>query len=382
MNAENADFSFLKRQKTVLFRARRRSSASDLRFPESDWERIGRDWAAWWAGELARPLVVLECIEPEDSHNPHYAGTFLGNYPLDMPADEVLDIFAPRLEATHFLGDAFPRFWPNFGPGIVAAFAGAQLHPAADTTWFSPGKTGSVAHLSVSCDWQNPWWRRVCEITQAALERWGSQLAMGFTDLGGNLDILAHLRGAQQLLLDLYDAPEEIDRLVGETTKAWLECYDRFFDLIAPAGRGITCWGPCWSAGRGYMLQSDVSYMISPKMFARFVLPDLESCCAALDYAFYHLNGKGQIPHLEYLLALPRLRGVQWVPGDGNPPIEHWLPLLKRIRDSGKLCQVTVSPHAALTILRELGGMGFAFVIGEPQLTPEEGAEFLKQLKP
>ncbi len=130
------------------------------------------------------------------------------------------------------------------------------------------------------------------------------------------------------------------------------------------------------------MLQSDVSYMISPKMFARFVLPDLESCCAALDYAFYHLNGKGQIPHLEYLLALPRLRGVQWVPGDGNPPVEHWLPLLKRIRDSGKLCQVTVSPHAALTILRELGGMGFAFVIGEPQLTPEEGAEFLKQLKP
>ncbi|MFH1907195.1 MAG: hypothetical protein ABIL11_07430 [Chloroflexota bacterium] len=70
------------------------------------------------------------------------------------------------------------------------------------------------------------------------------------------------------------------------------------------------------------------------------------------------------------------------MPGDGNPPVEHWLPLLKRIRDSGKLCQVTVSPHAALTILRELGGMGFAFVIGEPQLTPEEGAEFLKQLKP
>lgn len=354
----------------------------NLRFSESDWERIARDWSAWWTGDLSRPLVVLECIQPEDLRLPHHAGTFLGNYPLDTPPDEILDIFAPRLEATYYLGDAFPRFWPNFGPGIVAAFAGAHLHPAADTTWFLPGKTGSVTDLSVSCDWQNAWWQRVCEITQAAVERWGKQLAVGFTDLGGNLDILAHLRGAQQLLLDLYDAPEEIDRLVHETTQAWLECYDKLHDLISPAGRGITCWGPCWSSGSGYMLQSDVSYMISPKMFERFAFPDLTACCEKMDYAFYHLDGKGQIPHLDMLLSLPRLRGIQWVPGDGNPPPEHWLPLLKRIRDSGKLCQVTVSPLGALSILRELGGQGFAFVIGEPQLTPEEGSEFLKLLKP
>jgi hypothetical protein len=71
-----------------------------------------------------------------------------------------------------------------------------------------------------------------------------------------------------------------------------------------------------------------------------------------MDYAFYHLDGKGQIPHLDLLLSLPRLRGIQWVPGDGNPPPEHWLPLLKRIRDGGKLCQVTVSPQGALTTKR------------------------------
>jgi hypothetical protein len=35
----------------------------NLRFSESDWERIERDWSTWWAGELERPLVVLECVE-------------------------------------------------------------------------------------------------------------------------------------------------------------------------------------------------------------------------------------------------------------------------------------------------------------------------------
>ena len=129
------------------------------------------------------------------------------------------------------------------------------------------------------------------------------------------------------------------------------------------------------------MLQSDFSYVISPKMFERFVLPDLETCCEALDYAFYHMDGKGQLVHVDALLSIPRLRGIQWVPGYGKPPCEEWLPLLKKIRAAGKLCQVTVSPEGALTIMRELGGKGFVFVIDEPQLTPGQGLAFLDKLK-
>jgi hypothetical protein len=64
------------------------------------------------------------------------------------------------------------------------------------------------------------------------------------------------------------------------------------------------------------------------------------------------------------LLAIERLRGIQLIPGDGAPPPEEWLPLLKRIRDAGKLCQVCVTPEGALKIARELGGKGFAFCIG------------------
>ncbi|MBE3066302.1 MAG: hypothetical protein IMZ73_02570 [Chloroflexi bacterium] len=352
-----------------------------LRFSESDWERIVRDWSAWWAGELDRPLVVLECIERQDRYDLHYASVFLGNYPMDTPADTILNEFVPRLENTHYLGDSFPRFWPNFGPGIVAAFAGAQVHPAWDTTWFTPGQSGPITDLRVACDWQNPWWRRVYEITQVAVNRWGRELAVGFTDLGGNLDVLASLHDTRQLLMDLVKSPQEIDRLVGETTHLWLECYDRLYASIASSGRGITCWGPCWANGPGYMLQSDFSYMISPKMFERFVLPDLETCCAVMDYAFYHLDGKGQLVHVELLLSIPRLRGIQWVPGYGKPPCEEWLPLLKKIRAAGKLCQVTVTPEGALTILRELGGKGFTFVIDEPQLTPAEGQAFLEELE-
>jgi hypothetical protein len=79
------------------------------------------------------------------------------------------------------------------------------------------------------------------------------------------------------------------------------------------------------------------------------------------------------------LLSLEGLRGIQWVPGDGQPQAEHWLPLLKRIRQSGKLCQVYVSAQAALTILRELGGKGILLVINEA-LTPEKGQALLDEI--
>ena len=93
-----------------------------LHFPDDGWERIARDWSAWWAGELDRPLVVLECVEPEDRHKPHFASTFLGNFPPDMPADDILDLFVPRLEATHYLGDAFPIDEPPLTPAGGTAF--------------------------------------------------------------------------------------------------------------------------------------------------------------------------------------------------------------------------------------------------------------------
>jgi hypothetical protein len=322
---------------------------------------------------------VLECIEPSDQATPHYASTFLGNYGLEGPVDRLLNLFVPRLQAILYLGDAYPRFWPNFGPGIVAAFAGARLRAVDDTTWFSPSQEGERSKLHIALQPGNPWWKRVKDGTQAAVKQWGNQLSIGFTDLGGTLDILAHLRGTQQLLYDLLDCPDEVDRLVGETSRLWWQCYEELFAIMS-RGRGISCWGPCWSPTRGYMLQSDFAYMISPQMFERTVLPDLSGRCESMDYAFYHLDGKGQLAHLDILLALERLRGIQWVPGDSQPQAEHWLPLLKRILDEGKLCQVSVSAQGALRILHELGGKGLALVIDE-RLTPEQGMNLLGEIK-
>ncbi len=351
-------------------------------FTPADWARIQRNWEAWWAGELERSLVVIEARSPGPDWETY--SEFVTRFPPETRVEQVLDYFEPFMQATHLYGDAFPRWWLNCGPGVLAAFLGAELEFSSGTTWFKPIKVDSLADLHPTYQPDNFWWRRVRTLTQAAAERWGGRIVIGHTDLGGTLDVLASLRGTQSLLLDLYDSPQEVLDLTRDISQLFQRYYQDLYRLVEIGNRGATaCWGPCWSPGRGYMLQSDFAYMISPNMFGEFVLPDLADCCAMLDYAFYHLDGKGQIKHLEQLLSLERLRGIQWIPGDGAPPPEEWMPILRRIRDSGKLCQVYVTPSGALKILHELGGRGFLFYIwGEqapehPALTPRQAETFL-----
>jgi len=354
-----------------------------LHFTEEDWERVERDTMAWWNGELERPLVYLAVTGQVDRPGPY---GYQSNYPLDMPVEDVLDQYAPFLAATRYYSDAFPWKWVNFGPGIMAGFLGAEVNSVTDpseTVWFTPSASQTVTDLALEYDCSNAWWQRVKDLTAGWVARYEGLLQVSHTDLGGNLDILASFVTTEQLLFDVIEQPEAVRRQVDEITRLWLRYYDGQDALIRPACRGTSCWTPIWSPGKTYMLQCDFSYMISPAMFEQYVMPDLVACCEHLDHGFYHLDGKGEIPHLDLLLSIDRLRGIQWIPGDGQPPPEDWLPLLKRIRDGGKLCQISTSPEGALKIARNLGGKGFLFVLhdsGGVFQNPAVAEGFVKEL--
>jgi 5-methyltetrahydrofolate--homocysteine methyltransferase len=340
------------------------------RIGETNWAKLEADWSAWWAGELDRPLLWFELSEPAPPGEPGGVGFIPSAMRSEgMTEEDVLERTDAVLRRHMWLGDAIPKFWPNYGAGVIAAFLGATVEARPETVWFEPPASccdQPIDELTFGYDAENPWWLSVQSLTRRAAERWAEDLVVAHTDLGGNLDILSSFRTAEQLLFDCVDSPEQVERLAAEITQLWLRYYDELLLISDAGGRGTTPWAPIWSpTGRCYMLQSDFAYMISPEMFRRFVLPDLEACCATLDGGFYHLDGKGQLPHLDMLLAMDEMKGIQWIPGEGNPPPadKAWYHVQEKILQAGKLVQTFATREEALGLIRAVGGKGMMIAV-------------------
>jgi hypothetical protein len=329
-------------------------------FSPERWERIRQRWEAWLGGQLDEPMVV---IDRKTADYPKNVPGFVNQLPNDMPTEDVVRLYQGTLERTQWLGDAWPRWLPNFGPGVIAGFLGSKVHPREDTVWFEPNEELDIDKMRFAFDEANFWWKRVLTITETAVKQWGNQVNVSITDIGGPMDILSAFRTPQKLLLELYDQPGQVKRLTVELTALWKDYYDRLYAVTSRSGRGSSPWASILSDGKCYMLQCDFSYMISPAMFVEFVMPELRACCGHLDRSFYHMDGVGQIGHLEHLLKLETLHGIQWVHGDGQPGHAHWIDLLGRIRRAGKLCQLYITAADAIAVVRALGGKGFAFYI-------------------
>lgn len=312
-----------------------------IEFDSGRWHRVKETAARWWDGELQRPLLYItrKDRDPGLPAPPLPYQKYVAGYGLDVPAEAVIDRWDWELSRLRFFGDAYPHFWPNFGAGIVAAYLGARVESRPETVWFHPDQDREAPEIRFRLDMDNPWLRRTAEVMRVARERWEGAVQVAMTDLGGTLDILASFRPGERVLLDLFDHPEEVKRLTGEIHEHWWTCFHTLDAVLRPSNPGYTAWAPIFSERPYYMLQCDLCAMISPEMFDEFVRPELAACCQRLARPFYHLDGPGQLPHLDSILSIPELRGVQWIPGAGAPGIRHWPGVFRKIREAGKLIQ-------------------------------------------
>ena len=119
-------------------------------------------------------------------------------------------------------------------------------------------------------------------------------------------------------------------------------------------------------------------------MWRRFVLPGVEEEVNYLDRCFYHLDGKQQLLHLDDLLALPNLDGIQWVSGAGQPEmfLPCWRDVLKKILAAGK--KVVIYGHmnleAVKDVHRDLGPEGVVYqIFGSTREEIESVIEWLER---
>ena len=337
---------------------------------KENWEETRKKFEGYWHQKnTGRPLLRVIARRPEIEHlsdgQPHEGGNeevFCQGLYYDLPEDlkwkdmedkyrdpeRVVARYRDFCEKHLFLAEAFPNLETAFGPGSTAAYLGSEIGFKEDTVWFEPcidedDEWEDVPELKF--DPENKWLKIHLDFVKRVKELVGDDVSVDMPDLMENIDVLSSLRGAQQLMMDTIEDPDEIRERVDQVTKAYFEYYDRFYDLIrdADGGNSYSCF-QIWAPGRLAKLQCDASAMIGQDAFRELVLDSLKEQTEKLDYVLYHLDGPGAVKHLDALMEIEGINALQWTPGDTGPDgtWEEWYGIYDKVVTAGKSLWIKV----------------------------------------
>ncbi|MFH0964440.1 MAG: hypothetical protein V2A58_10565 [Planctomycetota bacterium] len=317
-----------------------------------DFEEAAKRWDAFLHGEiLERPVICVTA--PRDGHAEAaripYRERVLGDL------DEIIDQMLRAAEATYYGGEAIPTEGLSFGPDEIACFCGGELkwsEGSGDTNWSEPFVESWADVLPLQIQQENTLWQRMLRFYERAAERLAGKALLSPPDLHTNMDLLAGLRGAGRLCMDLMDIPEVIDRAM-DSARA---IFPTLWKAVATAGkmyeRGF-CQNTMYSMTGAAYLQCDFSCMLSPDMFRRWVLPALEEEAQTVKHAVYHWDGPGALVHADALIGSKGLDTLSYVPGVGRSHLDH-VELLQRVQAGGKAVEVWGGPDEVKELHRSL----------------------------
>lgn len=349
-----------------------------------DWEKSARRYEAYWQGELVdrccvavtapkKPAEPLPLYSPEEVLRRWTDGEWL------------YERWTRQFENTYYAGDAYPVLWLNLGPSGHAGYcAGAkyklmqQNTGLSCTAWYDPVIADWEEDGLPQFDRESFLYRKTLELARYLSDRSGGGAMVSMPDTCGNLDALAHLRGSEELLMDMLDDGEMVRKAERVMQEIWETTITEVYDIVKENNRGAGCvgWLQVWAPGLMAQMQCDLSVMISPEQFGEYTMPELRSQCDFLPYPLYHFDGQEQRRHLDHLLSLEKLRVIQWTPVEGQPSPVEYLPALQRIQAAGKSLFLMLKPEEVRPIMEGLSSKGLHFSVNAE--TPEQADDIVR----
>ena len=285
------------------------------------------------------------------------------------------------MEKKTFLGETFPVFWPNLGPNVIAAACGCPYVFGEVTAWAEPVLTELVEGGSFPVfNLQSEYFKKLDEMTDAALDLAKDRFWVGYTDLHPGVDLCAAIRGMQSLLLDIYENPEMLHAMIKNYYEDFFKLYDHFDVKLKSRGHPSVTWMNIPSFGKMHIPSCDFSSMISDEQFIEFAMPGLVDECLHMDHNVFHVDGKGVARHLDQILTLPKLNAIQWVQGMGlDQPILQWIPLIKKVQSKGKGIVLDLRIDELEAFIAEVSPKGLYLCIASN--STEEEKAILKRLE-
>ncbi len=297
---------------------------------------IGR-FEDWWRGE-GKGLPLMWLVARRDGAN---ASALAPKDDEDRYIGAGLKLSQIKAELANnlYLGDSYAQASSSIGPGSLAVYLGAKPVFAPHTVWYESCLTDIRERPPIVFDPGNGWFARHMETLKALRAEAGDDYIVNIPDIVEGIDILAALRGTQDLLVDMMDDPDAVIGAAGEVENAYFPCYDRIYDLVK-TGDGVSSYYCFCVLGRGKVakVQCDFSAMISTGQYRRFALPGLREQIKRLDRSIYHLDGPDAIRHLPAIMEIGELNALQWTAGAGKPDgaSPEWYRIWDQVAAAGK----------------------------------------------
>ena len=332
-----------------------------------DWDKTKEKFRNYWDHKnTGRPLMCVIARRPEVeqfSDGTPVEGGYLdqicqGKY-YNMPeelkwkdmedkyqnAQRIVDRYRYFCETHAFLGESFPNLNIDFGPGSLAAYLGSDIGFKEDTVWFKKCLDSWDSVPKLQFDPENKWFKKHLQLAKDCRELAGKDFYVDMPDLMENIDVLASLRGAQDVLMDLLDEPEKVGERIKEVTDCYYDYYNRFYDVIKDeeGGNAYTVF-QIWGPGRTVKLQCDFSAMMAPDDFRTYIQPSLKAQSEKADHVLYHLDGPAAIKHMDALMEIDGIDALQWTSGDAGPDgtLPDWDVIYDKAIAAGKSIWVKV----------------------------------------
>ena len=312
---------------------------------KENWEVAQEKWKNYWKHQnTGRPLMCV--IAKKENAEP---------LPEALEIKDVSDKYrqAERMVARYrhfcenheFLAESFPNMSADFGPGSIASYLGSDIIFNQNTVWYKEFVEDWEEIAPFKFDSQNKWFKEHYELVRKCNALAEGDFYIGIPDLIENLDILASMRGAQDLIFDMMDEPERVQERVRQVTAVYFDYYNRFYDLLKDEN-GDSCYTvfQIWGEGRTVKLQCDFSAMISPDQFRAFVQESLREQSRQIDNVLYHLDGPDAIKHLDAIMEVEGIDALQWTSGDYGPDGVHeaWYVIYDKAIAAGKSLWVKI----------------------------------------
>lgn len=327
---------------------------------KDDWDKTRKKYEEYWNRENHdRPLLWLTAPKNSSKRSAINGPTALRDRWMDT--EYLVRKARSGFENTFFFGESYPMLWPNLGPDIFGAFFGADLEFGERTSWAHPSIDNWEDIQDLKFNKNNIWYKKIVEMTKDIAEDSKGDYMVGITDIHSGTDGLVSLRGPENLCYDLLDNPEKVKKGVYDLFEGFTATMDELYSITTKYQTGSTNWLGVWHPEKWYVTSCDFSCMISGEMFQEFVVPELVDEISYLDASIYHLDGPGALKHLDALLKIKELRGIQWVYGAGQPTAANWIPVLKKIQEAGKMIHVDVTLQDLNILLDEIAPEGVMY---------------------